>query len=56
MKKSDYIQIFETMHMVRFSQEYLMDIYHPEDKNEMSNTFLKRTSSLAACLSLFLKK
>ena len=56
MKKSDYIQIFETMHMVRFSQEYLMDIYHPEDKMKCPIHFCKGQEALAACLSLFLKK
>ena len=56
MKKSDYTKIFEAMHMVRFSQEYLMDIYHPEDKMKCPIHFCKGQEALAACLSLFLKK
>ena len=41
--------------MVRFSQEYLMDIYHPEDKMKCPIHFCKGQEALAACLSLFLK-
>ena len=56
MKKFDYIKIFEAMHMTRFSQEYLMEIYHPEDKMKCPIHFCKGQEALAACLSLFLKK
>ena len=56
MKKSDYIQIFETMHMVRFSQEYLMDIYHPEDKMKCPIHFCKGTRSFSSLFKPIFKK
>ena len=31
MNKNQLLKIYKTFHLIKFSQEYLMSIYHPED-------------------------
>tara|TARA_Y100000294_G_scaffold176914_1_gene200706 strand:+ start:633 stop:1676 length:1044 start_codon:yes stop_codon:yes gene_type:complete len=51
--KLNYYKIF---HLIRFSQEYLIEKYHPEDKMRCPIHFCLGQEVLAACLSFFLRK
>ena len=56
MHKSQLIKLYKIFHLIRFSQEYLIKIYHPEDKMRCPIHFCLGQEVLAACLSFFLKK
>jgi hypothetical protein len=32
MIKNKLLEIYKNFHLIRFSQQYLMEIYHPENK------------------------
>lgn len=50
------IKLYKIFHLIKFSQEYLIKIYHPEDKMKCPIHFCLGQEVLAACLSFFLKK
>ncbi len=54
--KRNEIKILEIIYKIRFSQKYLMDIYHPEDLMRCPIHFCLGQELLASCLSPFLKK
>ena len=56
MNKTQLLNIFKTYHLIRFSQQYLIDIYHPEDLMKCPIHFVWVQEALASCASLFLKK
>ncbi len=56
MKKKEFLEIFKIYHLIKFSQEYLIEIYHPEDKMRCPIHFCLGQEALASCASLFLKK
>ncbi len=56
MNKIQLLNIFKTYHLIRFSQQYLIDIYHPEDLMKCPIHFCLGQEALASCASLFLKK
>ncbi len=50
------LKIYKILHLIRFSQEYLIKIYHPEDKMRCPIHFCLGQEALASCLNFFLKK
>lgn len=56
MNKNLLKKIYQIMHLIRFSQEHLINIYHPEDKMKCPIHFCKGQEALASCLSQFLVK
>ena len=54
--KRNQFKILETIYKIRFSQKYLMDIYHPEDLMRCPIHFCLGQELIASCLSPFLKK
>lgn len=56
MNKSQLLKTYKIFHLIKFSQEYLMNIYHPEDLMRCPIHFCLGQEALASCASLFLKK
>lgn len=56
MDKNQLLQVYKIYHKIKFSQEYLIKIYHPEDKMRCPIHFCLGQEALAASASLFLKK
>jgi len=56
MNKKKLLEIYKKFHLIRFSQQYLMDIYHPEDKMRCPIHFCLGQEALASCTSILLKK
>lgn len=56
MNKNKLLDIYKNFHLIRFSQQYLMNIYHPEDKMRCPIHFCLGQEALASCTSLLLKK
>ncbi len=56
MNKFQLLKIYRTYHLIKFSQEYLISIYHPEDLMRCPIHFCLGQEALASCASLFLKK
>ena len=54
MNKSQLIKLFKIYHLIRFSQEYLIKVYHPEDKMRCPIHFCLGQEALASCSSFFL--
>ena len=54
MHKNQLIKLYKIFHLIRFSQEYLIKIYHPEDKMRCPIHFCLGQEALAACSSFFL--
>ena len=50
------LNLYKVFHLIKFSQEYLIKIYHPEDKMRCPIHFCLGQEVLAACLYFFLKK
>jgi TPP-dependent pyruvate/acetoin dehydrogenase alpha subunit len=55
MNKNQLLKIYKTFHLIKFSQEYLMSIYHPENLMRCPIHFCLGQEALASCASLFLK-
>jgi len=56
MNLKQKLSLFKIFHLIKFSQEYLIKIYHPEDKMRCPVHFCLGQEVLAACLSFFIKK
>ena len=56
MNLKQKIEFFKIFHLIKFSQEYLIKIFHPEDKMRCPIHFCLGQEVLAACLYFFLKK
>lgn len=56
MKIQQELKLYEMLHLIRYSQETLIENYHPEDKMKCPIHFCLGQEALAACLSFFLKK
>jgi TPP-dependent pyruvate/acetoin dehydrogenase alpha subunit len=56
MNKNQLLQIYKIYHQIKFSQEYLIKIYHPENKMRCPIHFCLGQEALASCSSIFLKK
>ena len=56
MKKKELIDLYRIFHLIKFSQEYLIKIYHPEDKMRCPIHFCLGQEALAASSFSFLKK
>ena len=56
MNLKQKLNLFKIFHLIKFSQEYLIKIYHPEDKMRCPIHFCLGQEVLAACLSFFIKK
>ena len=56
MNKNQLLHVYKIYHQIKFSQEYLIKIYHPEDKMRCPIHFCLGQEALASCASLFLKK
>ena len=50
------LKLYKILHLIRFSQEYLIEKYHPEDKMTCPIHFCLGQEALASCLSFFLRK
>tara|TARA_B100001123_G_C15259411_1_gene1005989 strand:+ start:160 stop:1197 length:1038 start_codon:yes stop_codon:yes gene_type:complete len=50
------LKLYKILHLIRFSQEYLIDKYHPEDKMRCPIHFCLGQEALASGLSFFLNK
>ena len=50
------LDLYRIFHFIQFSQEYLIKIYHPEDKMRCPIHFCLGQEVLAACLHSFLQK
>ena len=50
------LELYKIFHLMRFSQEYLIKTYHPEDKMRCPIHFNLGQEVLPACLYFFLKK
>ena len=50
------LDLYRIFHLIKFSQEYLINIYHPEDKMRCPIHFCLGQEVLAACLYFFLEK
>ena len=48
------LNFYKVFHLIRFSQEYLIKEYHPEDKMRCPIHFCLGQEALAACSSFFL--
>ena len=53
--KKQLIKLYEIFHLIRFLQEYLIKIYHPEDKMRCPIHFCLGQEALASCSSFFLQ-
>ena len=56
MNKKQKLNLYKIFHLIRYSQEYLIKNYHPEDKMKCPIHFCLGQEVLAACLHFFLKK
>jgi TPP-dependent pyruvate/acetoin dehydrogenase alpha subunit len=56
MNKNKLLEIYKNFHLIRFSQQYLMEIYHPENKMRCPIHFCLGQEALASCASILLKK
>ena len=56
MNLEQKLKLYKVFHLIKFSQEYLIKIYHPEDKMRCPIHFCLGQEVLAACLHFFLKK
>tara|TARA_B100001123_G_C15344700_1_gene1036467 strand:+ start:8892 stop:9935 length:1044 start_codon:yes stop_codon:yes gene_type:complete len=56
MNKKLKIEFYKILHLIRFSQEYLIKKYHPEDEMRCPIHFCLGQEVLAACLNFFLEK
>jgi uncharacterized OsmC-like protein len=50
MNLKQKINLFRIFHLIKFSQEYLIKIFHPEDKMRCPIHFCLGQEVLAACL------
>ena len=50
------LKLYKILHLIRFSQKYLIENYHPEDKMRCPIHFCLGQEALASCLSFFLRK
>ena len=50
------LKLYKILHLIRFSQQYLIKMYHPEDKMRCPIHFCLGQEALASCLNFFLKK
>ena len=50
------LNLYRIFHLIKFSQEYLIKIYHPEDKMRCPIHFCLGQEDLASCLHPFLNK
>jgi len=56
MQIKQKLNLFKIFHFIKFSQEYLINIYHPEDKMRCPIHFCLGQEVVAACLYFFLEK
>ena len=55
MKKKEFLEIFKIYHLIKFSQEYLIKIYHPEDKMTIDKYILSMAENKSEIISHFEK-
>ena len=56
MKKNQLIELYKLFHLIKFSQEYIIKKYHPEDEMRCPIHFCLGQEALASSASFFLKK
>ena len=56
MKKNQLIKLYKLFHLIKFSQEYIIKKYHPEDEMRCPIHFCLGQEALASSASFFLKK
>ena len=56
MNLKSKLKLYKILHLIRFSQQYLIKMYHPEDKMRCPIHFCLGQEALASCLNFFLKK
>tara|TARA_B100002051_G_C16721377_1_gene632642 strand:+ start:1188 stop:2234 length:1047 start_codon:yes stop_codon:yes gene_type:complete len=54
--KKELLKLYKAFHLIRYSQEYLIEKYHPEDLMRCPIHFCLGQEALASAASLFLKK